>query len=941
MLWSAVSSRMGKRMSAVLALCATVPLVVFATLILEAFSSMAEVADSGRLSASSSAYASQLLDRLAAADALAVNLTAEPLGTDVGDLKQRIAGSQIFKSAVLVPTPGLLADEGGSLRPSPEQLLELHTGQTALLTMPQPNESAAVFLGRLVNADGTPRVAYLELNPAWFWRTPRMSGASMLSVVDVNGQLLQGDVPRTGDTAGMFAHGIKVSRGAGGAPRALGWFASNKEWRGALSLVVPAGGHITAAPFGVVAFEERPSFIAAARSLAVALPISIGVALLAAVLGTFYLAGRFAPALSEVRRGLMSLRHRNFRSLQRVGRDEPRSLIDTLNRTATSIEEQLRALETLAEIDRLLLGSPELEQVLDAMLSRVQVVTRCQSVGIALRDADAPGRARVYLRCIGKGELPVSRVALDEDMLNTLAQEPGGITVARCEEARHSFLRPLGELGSEYFWVWPVMAADRIEAILSVGYWEAPATDPQVAEYGAEFASRLAIALSKNARDERLYRQAHYDPLTALPNRLLFRDRLAQEITTATSGLSRGALLYIDLDHFKRVNDSVGHVAGDQLLTIVAQRLRSCVKDGDTVARLGGDEFTVILRHVTDPDAARAVAERVIESLNLPVNIAGRDHFVCASIGITLFPDDGASIEDLMRNADTAMYRAKDLGRGRTMFFDRSMMVEPAPATESGLHRALRRREFSLFYQPQFAIADGALVGVEALLRWQTSRDGMRQPGDFVPAAEESGLIVDIGGWVLDSACAQMAEWRDREIAPLRMALNVSAQQLRHPEFTRNVRRVLDKYGLPAQLLELEIPPDALTDEQAAQSIARLAQIGTGLSLDDFGTGAAALGNFRAFPFGAVKIDRGLLDEVPLNPASASTVETIVAMAHTAGRRVVAEGVESVEQLDFLRERHCDVVQGFYLARPLTAQAITELLEVGSTATRTEVRAAG
>jgi diguanylate cyclase (GGDEF)-like protein len=224
------------------------------------------------------------------------------------------------------------------------------------------------------------------------------------------------------------------------------------------------------------------------------------------------------------------------------------------------------------------------------------------------------------------------------------------------------------------------------------------------------------VALSKSARDERLYRQAHYDPLTTLPNRVLFGDRLAQELANSTAGLSRGALLYIDLDHFKRVNDSVGHNAGDQLLTIVAQRLRSCTKEGDTVARLGGDEFTVILRNVADPDSARAVGERIIQLLQLPVNIGGRDHFVCASIGITLFPDDGATIDDLMRNADTAMYRAKDAGRGCTMFFDPHLSGGAVAATETGLQRALRRREFSLFYQPQFAVIDGSLAGVEALL---------------------------------------------------------------------------------------------------------------------------------------------------------------------------------------------------------------------------------
>ena len=931
MLWSSIKSRMGRRIGAVLALCTLIPLIIFAALVLATWMGDGASTDAPRLRLASASYAAQLSARLGAAEALASGLTAEPLAADGSDLRRRIFGSAVFDSVTFVDSDGLLMSAGRRLKPSSQQLLQVSDGGTALITVARPKQLAAAYLGRQVIMGDQLRFAYFELDPAWLWGSPLRSGIpSVTSVVDADGQVLLGELPRTADTAGMLASDLRAAGDGDGRPRPLSWYSGGQEWRG--SLVVPLHGsaRITSTPLGVVAFEPRPPWYAALEPMGVALPVAMGLAFLCAVLGTAYLAARYVPALAELRRGLMALRQRGFHPLTRVGSDEPRSLVDSLNRAASSIEEQFRALQALGEIDHLLLGSPELEQVLEAMLSRVQAVTRCQSVGIALRDADAPGCGRVYVRCMGKPEQPVGRVALDEDMMSTLAMATAGITVTRCEEARHSFLRPQSELGSEYFWIWPVMVAERLEAILSVGYWEAPAADPHMASSGAQFAARLAIALSKNARDERLYRQAHFDPLTSLPNRLLFRDRLAQEIATTQAGMSRGALLYIDLDHFKRVNDTVGHVAGDQLLTIVAQRLRSCVKEGDTVARLGGDEFTVILRQVVDGDAARAIAERIIESLQLPVSISGRDHFVCASIGITLFPDDSASIEELMRNADTAMYRAKDLGRGRTMFFDRSMTAEPVPATETGLHRALRRREFSLFYQPQFAVSDGSLVGLEALLRWQTAREGVRQPDEFVPAAEESGLIVDIGGWVLESACAQMAAWRDREIAPLRVALNVSLQQLRHSELARNVRRVLDKYGLPASALELEIQPGALEDESAAQSIARLAQIGVTLSLEDFNSGTNTLSAFRTYPFGAVKLDRTLLDALPVDPVAAATVERIIVMAHTSGRRVVAEGVENVEQLNFLREHRCDVAQGFYLARPLAAAAVTELLEAGS-----------
>ena len=388
----------------------------------------------------------------------------------------------------------------------------------------------------------------------------------------------------------------------------------------------------------------------------------------------------------------------------------------------------------------------------------------------------------------------------------------------------------------------------------------------------------------------------------------------------------RGALLYIDLDHFKKVNDAHGHAAGDQLLAVVAQRLRSCVKEGDTVARLSGDEFTVILRHVNDAAAAAAVADRIIQSMNQPMRIGATDHVVRASIGVTLYPDDGVQLEELLRNADLAMYRAKDLGRGTAMFFNAKMTTRAGRVADSGLYRALKRREFSLFYQPQYSVRDGSLVGVEALLRWQKPRDGLLASAEFVPAAEESGLIVDLGGWVLESACAQIAQWRDAGLTMPRMAVNLSVQQLRDPGFVSDVRRILDRFRISPAAIEFELNEAALVDADSQSTIGELSALGVGLALDDFGTGHTALGSLRRHPVRTVKIDRSFVDELTVSTSAAGMASTLIVMAHSLDKRVVAEGVETIEQLDFLRERGCDVAQGYFLARPLSASDMTELL---------------
>jgi diguanylate cyclase (GGDEF)-like protein len=534
--------------------------------------------------------------------------------------------------------------------------------------------------------------------------------------------------------------------------------------------------------------------------------------------------------------------------------------------------------------------------------------------------------ARVLVASDTTTALPVTRVALDRDFLEHISSTKDGVTVARCEEQRHSFLMPLQELGGQFFWVWAVRSGERLAALLAVAFTDAPQPDPRYATLGMEFAARLSIALSKSAHDEHLYRQAHYDPLTGLPNRVLFNQKLEADIRAAEAARVTGALLYIDLDHFKKVNDTVGHLAGDQLLSIVSQRLRAIVKEGDTVARLAGDEFMVVLPRVDGPDAASMVADRLIESLALPVSLGGRDHYVQASIGIAFFPDDGSTVEELLRNADGAMYRAKDMGRGRAVFFDRKLAISQLDPTQSGLFRALRRREFSLYYQPQFSLADGRLTGLEALLRWQTPRDGTREPRSFIPAAEASGLIVDIGGWVLEAACAQLAVWREQGIAPPRLAINVSAQQLKYTEFPRTVRRVLDKFSLSPDLLELELTETVLADQAAGAALQQLSALGVRIALDDFGTGYSSLNYLRNHPIRAVKIDRSFLEEVPLNAASATLAETIITMAHALGKEVVAEGVETEEQMQFLRERGCDMAQGFYLARPMPVVQASELL---------------
>jgi diguanylate cyclase (GGDEF)-like protein len=748
-----------------------------------------------------------------------------------------------------------------------------------------------------------------------------------LVVLDGTGVARFSSSPVPDELVELFQQRTTHAVDAPGGAAILGWFASGREWRGAMTYVPPAQPDDLLAANTVVAFAPEPVFGASLMEmvpsalgvLALLLAVSFGVATL--------IAERYLPPLRALHRGLIRLRERRFETVPRLAVAELMPLEREFNNTSLSLQRDWRAFEVLGEVDRALLAASEIDRALDVVLPKFRELTRSQCVGVVLLDPTAQVHGRLFTAALGAQELPVQRVTFDTSMLSTVRETPEGLTIARVEETRHAFLGSLRDAGAEFFWIWPVVDDERLAAMLIVGYHAEPARDPAVADYGAAFAERLRAALSNSARDERLYRQAHYDPLTQLPNRALFRDRLAQELAAAASGLTRGALMYVDLDHFKRVNDTLGHSAGDQLLSIVAHRLKACTKEGDTVARLGGDEFTVLLRNVGDAETARQIAERAVRSLALPANLGGRDYQMRASVGVTLFPDDGTELEDVIRQADLAMYRAKAQGRGRAIFFEGDMKERRPSFTDSGLHRALRRREFGLYYQPQFSLADGRLCGVEALLRWQTRYDGIKLPAEFIPAAEHSGLITDIGGFVLDSACSQYSEWARAGIAPRSFSVNVSVQQINDPNFVKMVQNALHQHGITPGCLELELVESVLADSEVEEPLAAIAQLGVRLALDDFGTGYSSLNYLRRYPVHTVKLDRSFLDEVPQNDSAGALVESMITMAHTLGKRVTAEGVESGAQLEFLRARGCEAAQGFYLARPMSAAALTEILE--------------
>ncbi len=428
----------------------------------------------------------------------------------------------------------------------------------------------------------------------------------------------------------------------------------------------------------------------------------------------------------------------------------------------------------------------------------------------------------------------------------------------------------------------------------------------------------------------RLNHMSNHDPLTGLPNRIQLNDRLSQALKRSGRNREKVAVLFLDLDRFKLINDTLGHGNGDILLQQVAKRLTTCMRDGDTVARLGGDEFIVLLPEVHEVHDAAKVAQRIIEALAQPYELDGHELVVTTSIGISVYPADGDNIETLVKNADTAMYRAKEQGKSIYRFYSSAMNSAALErlTLENSLRKALKREEMIVYYQPIIDLYTGDIIGMEALVRWQHPELGLVSPDKFIPLSEETGLIIPLGEWVLHSACAQNKAWQNAGFPPMYVSVNLSARQFQQRDLSEMVARALKASGLSPRYLQLEITESvAMYDEgQIINKLTNLKNLGVGIAVDDFGTGYSSLGSLKRFPINTVKIDKSFIHNIPADRFDSAITTTIINMAESLWLNVIAEGVESEEQLAFLLERGCNAMQGYLFCKPLPAKDFQSML---------------
>ena len=455
--------------------------------------------------------------------------------------------------------------------------------------------------------------------------------------------------------------------------------------------------------------------------------------------------------------------------------------------------------------------------------------------------------------------------------------------------------------------------------------------DRQGKPTGAVFVCRDVSAA--RATSLQMSHSAEHDFLTGLPNRMLLNDRCTQAIVLARRHAKQAAVMFLDLDGFKHINDSLGHSVGDRLLQSVARRLVDCARASDTVSRQGGDEFIVLLSEMQHPEDAAIAAQRMLRAVAEPHSIGQHDLRVTASIGVSIYPDDGLDTETLIKNADTAMYQAKENGRQNYQYFKPAMNVRAVErqSIEQGLRRALERNEFALHYQPKVSFKTGAITGAEALLRWTHPTLGAVSPALFIPIAEDCGLILPIGNWVLRQACGQAQAWVDAGLPMATMAVNVSTKEFLEPHFLEGLFAILDETGLDPRLLQLELTERLLMkhSESAASILQTLRERGVEVAIDDFGTGYSSLSYLRKFSVDALKIDQSFVGQINTPGDDGCIVTAVISMARSLKLRVIAEGVETLEQATFLRSHDCDEAQGYYLSRPVPLEQFANLLRTG------------
>jgi diguanylate cyclase (GGDEF)-like protein len=623
----------------------------------------------------------------------------------------------------------------------------------------------------------------------------------------------------------------------------------------------------------------------------------------------------------------------DFSPVKVSGTSEFTELANAFNQMSSRIERQFDTLQSYSAIDREIGTSIDIEQVTNLIMERMQSLEPTHLFCIGYLEEKSEYEGQFHCTIAGYESLNSIRLSMPTKEINTINRYGEGKLKKSTLSSDLVHERLMAELGTNYLWVLPIFWQGELCAFLSVGSKAVfDLSNAKLSEF-RELASRIGVVISAHQREQKLLLEAQYDNLTGLPNRILLQDRLQQAMEHADRTGYPLWVVFIDLDRFKNVNDSLGHAAGDALLTALSNRLHQEVRETDTVARFGGDEFVIVLAGNANENTQLSVLNRIMNSIAKPIHISNQELVNTCSVGISVYPHDGKSSEVLIKNADIAMYRAKELGKNNYQFFTQRLNDQAAERMQviSLLRKAIAKNEFALYYQPKVDLATNNIVGLEALLRWNNPELGNITPAKFIPIAEEAGLIITIGDWVLSTACKQMAIWQKSGLEKLIISVNISAKQLHQDDLVEKIKSTLIETGANAECLELELTESLLMTDSSKtiNKLHAIKSMGVHLSIDDFGTGYSNLSYLEKLPIDTLKIDKSFIDSIKLNTDKAPIVNTIISLGKNMNLKVIAEGAESSVQVQYLKTQNCDQIQGHYFSKALPANEIKEMIISG------------
>ena len=659
-------------------------------------------------------------------------------------------------------------------------------------------------------------------------------------------------------------------------------------------------------------------------------PVILLTVLIVAFLSTKLIAKYLSP-LSALKKATERIADGEFDYQVEVdSKDEFEALADSFNEMTRRLRSQFEIQSTMAEIDRQILSVLNADEIVETALNRLPGILFSDLISIAKFDAENRLLVAVHTRHEDQHyDLEEQSIAITDEDLAELQQSQGSVLEINDNRLLPVYLKILNLAGNWFYLVIPVVVNGQVAASISFAYQQPKVIGNELKSIARSFGDRIAVALSNAAWEEKLFQQAHFDGLTGLPNRLVLNERLQQEIARADRDSKQLAVFFLDLDRFKNVNDSLGHSAGDELLVKVAKHLSNSIRTTDLVVRMSGDEFVVLITDIDNPDLINMIANKVLKAVDTTSIVAGQSVKSTASMGIAMYPADAITPEDLLKYADSAMYYAKNDGRANFRFYSADMTEKALEniKLEHDLREAISKGEIVVYYQPKFD-SDKNIIGAEALIRWKHSELGMISPAKFIPIAEQSMLIVEIGRWVLEQTCELIKSFTNLGIEPVPISVNISGVEFDRPDIVPNVAEILKRTRVNPDFIELELTENVAIGNREAciERMHQLKALGLRLAMDDFGTGFSSLSYLQDLPLDVLKIDQHFIRELDTGINSQAIVRAILALGDGLHMQVIAEGVETESQLTFLQDHQCKFFQGFLFSRPIPAAELVKLL---------------